>query len=325
MGGQFRFETDDPRLLRIVRLAYAGLPPHRLAGAAPRCLVRLVLTASERVRSTSKKTIEPPRVRTLAGGGILCGAMDGANFVALDPQQRSALIVISQNLLRFPYHIRYEMLEFAVYVLASRVQGLVPLHAACIGRGGHGILLLGPSGSGKSTLSLCALLLDLDFLAEDSVLVSPDGLLATGVANFLHIRRDSLRFLEDGGAARIIRRSCVIRRRSGVEKLEIDLRRSRFRLAPAPLRICAVVFVSPRSAGAHSLLSPIRKPELTRQLAASQRYAANQPGWSAFVEKVSGLPAFELRRGRHPIQAVDELKELLPLARARARNERDGL
>jgi len=64
----------------------------------------------------------------------------------------------------------------------------------------------------------------LDFLAEDSVLVRPDGLLATGVANFLHVRPDSLRFLEDAGNLADIRRSCVIRRRSGVEKFEIDLR-----------------------------------------------------------------------------------------------------
>src|SRR5205807_7043764 len=109
--------------------------------------------------------------------------------------QRSALVVVSQDMLEFPYHVRYEMLEFAVYVLASRMQGLVPLHAACVGRGGQGILLLGPSGSGKSTVSLQCLLEGLDFLAEDSVLVKPDGLLATGVASFLHVRPDSLQFV----------------------------------------------------------------------------------------------------------------------------------
>jgi hypothetical protein len=239
--------------------------------------------------------------------------MDGANFVALSPEQRSALVVVSKDMLRFPYHIRYEMLEFAVYVLASRVQGLVPLHAACFGRAGQGILLSGASGSGKSTLSLHCLLQGMDFLAEDSVLVRPDGLLATGVANFLHVRPDSLRFLDEAGQASITRStSSVIRRRSGVEKLEIDLRHPRYRLAPAPLRIGAVVFVSPRSADASALLVPMRKAEVTRQLAASQRYAANQPGWSDFSRQVSRLPAFELRRGHHPLQGVEALEKLLP-------------
>jgi hypothetical protein len=313
MGGQFQFETDSPRLLSIVRLAYAGLPPHKLRHAAPRCLVRLALTSAERSPHAMKSMkAEPPRVRPLAGGGILCGAMENANFVALTPERRSALLVVSRDMLRFPYHVRYEMLEFAVYVLASRVQGLVPLHAACIGRGGHGILLLGPSGAGKSTVSLHCLLQGLDFLAEDSVLVDSAGLLATGVANFLHVRPDSLRFLEDAGREELIRKTSIIRRRSGVEKFEIDLRRPRYRLAPAPLRIGAVVFVSPKTADARGLLRPMRRPQVVRQLAAGQRYAAHQPGWSAFSRQISHLPAFVLSRGRHPLQAVEALEKLLP-------------
>jgi hypothetical protein len=312
MGGQFHFETESPGLLRLVRLAYAKLPSHQFPGATPRCLVRLVLTSTSAEHPPTAPRNEPPRVRPLAGGGILCGAMDGANFVALSAEQRSALVVVSRDMLSFPYHIRYEMLEFAVYVLASRVQRLVPLHAACVGRAGQGILLLGPSGSGKSTLSLHCLLQGLDFLAEDSVLVRPRGLLATGVANFLHVRPDSLRFVTDPGCAAAIRKSAVIRRRSGVEKFEIDLRNPRYRLAPAPLRIVAVVFVSSKSVGHRPLLVPLRNRAVTQQLAASQPYAANQPGWRDFTERVSRLPVFELRRGHHPLQAVEALEELLP-------------
>jgi hypothetical protein len=310
MGGDFHFETDNPPLAQIVRTAYSRLPSHKFAGTAPRFLVRLALAATQRAPRVVRAEGEPPRVRSLAAGGILCGAMETANFVALTPQQRTALVVVSREMLRFPYHVRYEILEFAVYVLASRAQGLVPLHAACLGRGGQGILLLGSSGSGKSTVSLHCLLEGLDFLAEDSVLVHPNGL-ATGVANFLHVRPDSLRFLEDAGRA-LIRASPVIRRRSGVEKFEIDLRRPQYRLAAAPLRISAVVFLSPRRAGARALLTPMRRAQLTQKLAASQRYAANQPGWSAFTQRVCRLPAFELRRGHHPLQAVEALKELLP-------------
>jgi serine kinase of HPr protein (carbohydrate metabolism regulator) len=52
------------------------------------------------------------------------------------------------------YLTRYELIEFAVFTLAQRVQGLVPLHAACVGRAGRGLLLMGGSGAGKSTLAL---------------------------------------------------------------------------------------------------------------------------------------------------------------------------
>jgi hypothetical protein len=321
LGGQFHFETDSPRLLRIVRQAYLRLPAHAFNGVAPRFSVRLAL--ADRFRTTYAKS-EPPRMLSLSAGGLLCGAMESASFVALTPEQRSALVVVPRDMLGFPYHIRYEMLEFAVYVLASRVQGLVPLHAACVGRGGEGILLLGRSGSGKTTVSLHCLLDGLEFLAEDSVLVAPSGLRATGIANFLHVRRDSLRFLDSGSRAALVAQSSAIRRRSGVEKLEIDLRRPQYRLASAPLRIRALVFVSPKPAGARALLAPVPKSRLIERLAASQRYAAHQPGWTAFARQVNRLPAFELRRGHHPRQAVEALKELLPSARNIRAGKRGG-
>ena len=311
LGGQFHFESDSKRLLQIVRFAYAKLPPHRFSGSTASFRVRLVLASKARHRSTPIVR-EPPRVRPVAGGGIFCGAMESANFMALTPQQRSAVVVVSPDMLEFPYHIRYELLEFAVYMLAARVQRLVPLHAACVGGNRQGILLLGASGAGKSTLALHCLLQGFDFLAEDSVLVRPDGLLATGVANFLHVRADSLRFLMDAGSAAAIRESAVIRRRSGVEKFEIDLRRPQYRLALAPQRISVLVFISSKSAGNRPLLTPLRGAAIPELLASDQRYAASQPGWKSFARHASRLPAFELRRGNHPMRAVEALRELLP-------------
>lgn len=40
-------------------------------------------------------------------------------------------------------------------------------------------------------------------------------------------------------------------------------------------------------------------------------YATSQPEWAAFRKSVSGLGAFELRRGKHPLEAVEVLRELL--------------
>jgi hypothetical protein len=312
LGGQFDFETDSPRLLRLVRLAYARLPSHRFSATAPRLRVRLILGPGLRSSYPPRPAArEPPAVSTVAARGILCGALHGSTLTAIVPRQRIALVVVPRELLRYPYHVRYELLEFAVYVLAARVQNLVPLHAACIGRDGEGILLMGPSGSGKSTLIAQCLLGGLDFLAEDSVLVRPQGLRATGAANFLHLRPDSLRFLTGADRRRLLRASWPIRRRSGVEKLEIDARRPGYRLAPAPLRIRAAVFLATRNAGARRLLVPLRASVARQRLAADQRYAANQPGWGGFVRQFDTLPAYELRRGVHPRESVEALCGLL--------------
>jgi hypothetical protein len=311
LGGRFEFESDSANLLRLVRRAYAGLRPQKLPGVLPRLHVKLVLTPPNRARRGGDSRAEPPAVRPLAARGILCGAIGGAGFVTLSAQQRAALIVVPHELLRYAYHVRYELLEFAVYVLAARVQGLVPLHAACVGRGGRGVLIVGASGSGKSTLMLQCLVAGLDFLAEDSVLLRPSGMRATGVANFLHLRPDSLRFLDRKTRSAVLRSSTIIRRRSGARKLEVDLRRLPYRLAAAPLRIRAVVFLSARRANRGALLVPLSGSDALGRLATSQRYAARQLGWSTFRSRASTLPAYELRRAAHPRESVEVLRGLL--------------
>lgn len=310
LGAHFEFEADSRALLEIVRAAYGGLPAHRLKQRAPRLRVRLALGGrSSRVQAAGR--VEPPPVRALSGAGILCGAVGPASFVALSPQQRAALIVVGAEMLRCPYHLRYELLEFAVYVLAARSQGLMPLHAGCVGYRGAGVLLIGASGAGKSTLVLHGALAGLELLAEDSVLVRPADLRATGVASFLHLRRDALRFLDAASRRAVVRGARVIRRRSGVEKLEIDLRRAPYRLAAAPLEIRAVVFLSAARRSSRALLEPVTRAVALRRLAATQRYAAMQPGWQVFRKGVATLPAYQLYRGEHPREAAARLRALL--------------
>jgi hypothetical protein len=239
--------------------------------------------------------------------------MDHSNLAVISPAQRTALIVISRDMLAHPYQVRYELIEFAVYVLAARVQCLVPLHAAAVGYRGRGMLLMGDSGAGKSTMALHCLLQGLELVSEDGVFVAPDALLATGIASFLHLRPSGLRLLRTTQSARRIRGSPMIRRRSGAIKYEVDLRRTGYRLAAAPLRVEAVVFLSKRRASDRRLLLPVAARELASRLAAHQPYAASQPGWPRFAKSLAGVRAFELRRGSHPQAAVDALRALLAL------------
>jgi len=311
LGGRFHFESNSRQLLRLVKVAYAGLPRHRFSPNAAPFRIRLRLVASNALRTTP----EPPSLKTLSGpGGLLCGIMDAANFAVLSPNERSGLVVVSRDMLRHPYHVRYELIEFVVFTLASRAQGLVSLHAACVGRSGRGLLLMGSSGTGKSTLALHCLMQGLDFLAEDAVFVRPDQMMATGVSNFLHVRRDSLRFLDDASMVSRIRKSPIIHRRSGVQKFEVDLRHPGCRLALAPLGIDGIVFLSTRSAGFGTTVVPLRNRELITRLEAAQPYAAQLPTWQAFRKRLSGLRGFELRRGRHPAEAAVAMRHILDSA-----------
>ena len=310
LGGRFQFDSNSRALLRLVDLAYAGVPQHRLSTPALDFKIRLLLRQDGQPRR--RRRSEPPPIGMFSGAGFLAGATDASNFVILSPQQRAGLVVVSPQMLKFPYHTRYELIEFAVFSLASRAQHLASLHGACVGRDGRGVLLMGPSGSGKSTITLLSALQGLDFVSEDSVFVTSDARRATGVANFLHVRADSLRWLGRMRDAAAIRRSPVIRRRSGVRKYEIDLRRGGYRLAPAPLKIAAVVFLSAESAGKRPPLTLLSKSVARAHWTAAQAYAASQPDWPAFLRRAARIDAFELRRSAHPMQSVEIIGSLLP-------------
>jgi len=306
LGGAFEFECGSSELRRLVDWAYAGLPQHKFSKAPPRIRVRVAPAPRARRRAQA----DPARIEMLSGAGLLCGTTSSSDFAVLSSDQRSGLVIVSRDRLRFPYHSRYELIEFAVFTLAARAQGLMPLHGACVGHEGRGLLLFGDSGAGKSTVSLHCLLRGMDFLAEDSVFVQPDTMLATGIANFLHVRCDSLHSLPASSAS-VIRRSPVIRRRSGVEKFEVDLRRTQFRLAAGPLKVAGVVFVSAQQARRGVLLTRLRGNEAVARFKEAQPYAVNQPGWTTFRKRIAAAPAFELRRGRGPAEAVDALQALL--------------
>jgi hypothetical protein len=307
LGARVRFESNSEDLLRLVDSAYAGLPRHKLSRVAPHLRVRLVLTAAERKRAS----VGPAALQMMSGGGLLAGAAGSSSFVAVSPHERGALVVVTPRMLRFRYHTRYELIEFAVFTLAARVQGLVALHGACVGRAGRGVLLLGPSGAGKSTVTLQCLMEGLEILSEDSVFVTPDTLLATGVSNFLHVRADSLGWIAQRRHVANIRKSPVIRRRTGVRKYEIDLRRGEYALAERPLKMGAIVFLSAQAAAGRPLLTRLLPAQALPMLVREQAYAANQPPWRLFTRAVTRVPFFELRRGRHPSESVAALRELM--------------
>lgn len=304
LGADVEFRSDDGELLALVDAAYAGLPAHGPGGA----VLQVELRLGDGIEGFGA---EPPEARMLGGAGLLGAALDACNLALVNPAAGQALVQATRGLLAYPYHLRYELIEFAVFTLVARARGLLALHAGCVGLGGMGALLIGASGAGKSTLALQGLAQGLDFLTEDASFVAPRALQASGIANFLHLRLDALQWVDDVALRSRIAAAPVIRRRSGVAKHELDLRGGWASLAPEPLRLRHLVFASPEPAADAMLLRPLGAGELRQRLQLSQPYAAGQPGWTHFVRACGRLHGWELRRGSHPRIAALALKKLL--------------
>jgi hypothetical protein len=315
LGGDFAVASTDPALLELAFDAFGRLPKQRFERKPRRFTVQLVLCDS---RETWRSGVVPPPPVLSAGAGLLCATVDAGNFAVVDVAMSRALISVSRAMLARPYYARYELIEFAFLTLASRAQSLVPLHAACIGTKGDGVLLMGASGAGKSTLSLHALAGGMQVLSEDSAFVALQGLRVTGVPNYLHVTPAALDFLAPGDLRASIERSPLIQRRSGATKFEVDLRSLRGELARSPFKLVATVCLSHKAAASGPALEPLERDAFVARLRDEQPYAMARSNWSGFERCVAALPAYELKRTRHPDIAVRQLKELVasaPVAR----------
>ncbi len=324
LGARLRVIADDRGLLALATHAFGGLPAQRVLASSPRLtlVVRATADAVPRVRSArGAQRRAPPTPRLSSGAGLLCHHVDASNYAVVAPGLRSALVAISPAQRADPYFARYELLEFAALTLVARVATLAPLHAACLGSGSSGVLVLGDSGAGKSTLCLRALAAGYELLSEDAVFVAPRTMRATGVPAFLHVLcSDRGRLRGVRGADRVLA-APLITRRSGARKFELDVRRSAYRVARRALRIRCVLVLSPRP-GRDPLLRPLSRAALRAMLARTQPYASGQPGWRTLLRGMDHLPAFELRRGAQPDDALDALRTLAPLPRRRGRGRR---
>jgi len=308
LGGLFRFESNSRDLIGLVEAAYGRLPPQTLAGVAAEFRIEMHMLP----RRADPWMNEPPAPRIRQQGKLFRADVDASNCAVIDPESRCARIVASEDRLQHPYHLRCELIEFAVFILAARGLGLVPLHGACVGRHGRGVLLLGGSGSGKSTLALHGLLQGLELLAEDAVFVRPGDLVATGVPNYLHLKSDAPDFVENQAIRGWVAHAPVIRRRSGIRKFEIDLRQGYGRPAAGPLSLVGAVFVSAQPAdSSDALLTPLDAHEAGLLLEADQPHASRQPGWQRFKRQIMDRGIHQLRRGRHPRDSIDALCRLL--------------
>jgi hypothetical protein len=315
LGGDFTVASTDPALLELAVDAFGRLPKQQLERRPRQFAVQLVFN---NLPQTWAGGAAPPPPMLSAGAGLLCATVDAGNFAVVDVATSRALISVSHSMLAHAYYARYELIEFAFLTLAARAQSLLPLHAACIGTNGNGVLLMGASGAGKSTLSLHALASGMQLLSEDSAFVVPKSLRVTGVPNYLHLAPSALDFLTPGDLRASIERSPVIQRRSGTTKFEVDLRSVRGEFARAPLKLVATVCLSPRTAARGRALEPLKREAFVTRLREEQPYAMSRANWAGFERRIAALPAYELKRTAHPDIAVAQLKALVAAARVRA-------
>jgi hypothetical protein len=173
-------------------------------------------------------------------------------------------------------------------------------HAAAVGRGSRGALLVGASGSGKSTLALSCALSGMEIAADDYVLLELGPPVAHAMQSTAKLTADSAELL--GLDPGVVDGDGFEPTLEGPAKALVDIRA----LAPSLLRdrLRVAALIAPQVAGAsRPELSPIPRPAALRRLAPStvlQSGPAAPKLLGALAQLTREVPAYELRLSPDP-------------------------
>jgi hypothetical protein len=157
LGFAVEIRTNDEGILAAAAESWGGM--HLLHDVPS---VRITITVTE------DEGLECPPAPTVRGQGHLISSVaDANNQIVCDLKQGFAFGCLSRAALRYSSYVRYHFIEPAALVMICG-QYATPLHAACVSKDGHGVLLCGDSGAGKSTLAYACARAGWTFTSDDA-------------------------------------------------------------------------------------------------------------------------------------------------------------
>jgi hypothetical protein len=112
---------------------------------------------------------------------------DAHNHAVSDLTHGFSHLWLTYAALRHPEYLAYHFIETAAYILIT-TSLVTPIHAACVSRYGHGMLLSADSGVGKSTLSYACAKAGWTFTSDDGSFLLRDGDQPHVIGDYLKVR-----------------------------------------------------------------------------------------------------------------------------------------
>jgi hypothetical protein len=100
---------------------------------------------------------------------LLMGVADSDNYSVVDLETLHAQVSIARTALAYPMYAEWFLFSAPLVCISTRLA--TPIHGACVGRRGRGVLLCGESGAGKSTLAYACARAGWTFTSDDATMV----------------------------------------------------------------------------------------------------------------------------------------------------------
>lgn len=188
LGGSLTVRLRGPGPADAVRLRSRAGPPATAGSVEPDLVVRFV----DRLEAPALRHAEWGRFGFTARGLHLLDGPGGEPVARLDPGAGTDSVKIRCRRGRGAPPLFEELVD-----LAALKRGLVPLHASAFAHGGRAAIVAGPGHSGKTGALLAFGTRGARFVADDRVLLHPDGSRMTGLRRPLTVRDWHLRQLPE--------------------------------------------------------------------------------------------------------------------------------
>ncbi|MGA8510041.1 MAG: hypothetical protein WB762_30905 [Candidatus Sulfotelmatobacter sp.] len=241
-------------------------------------------------------------------GGLRFVNLGQGSFLAVDLEAREAIGFVAERLIESEPKLHCRSVFDTLFCICTGSFGMVPLSAACVGKGDRGLLIFGPPNSGKTTASYLAAKLGLEFHADQAAFLEMEarGLRVWGDLLPAIFRPESLQFLPELKAA--------THRFSypGLTVCYLPKRPFQALKAHSVAPVCSVFLE--RQAASVPTFSPISRSELSSRLVESMLF--KDYDWlaqkSAMVFRaLEKLPAYHLAYGSDPATAAVLVREML--------------
>jgi hypothetical protein len=189
VGAVFNLSTNCERLLAA---ASRTLLPSEVGADPTDFSLRFWVDETDVGRSPWPK----PYLRGL--GHLVFVGLDARSSMLVDLRKRRVIGRFSAAMASDDGYWKTVIFPMLVSTLVGSV-GIVELHASCVARGQHGLVLIGRSHSGKSTLALALSDAGFRLLSDDRTFCSlrQDKLLAHGLPRPLKLRREAAIWFEE--------------------------------------------------------------------------------------------------------------------------------
>lgn len=283
LGFPLRLAANHPEVLAGARESWGLFPP--IFDVNP-VEVRFAVTAG-------RSGVALPAPVFLAQRHLISMVGDAANFAVCDYTQSFGYGWITQAVVEHRAWFRWYYLDALVYMLLAQLH-LAPVHAACVSRHGHGVLICGVSGAGKSTLAYACARSGWTYVADDSSMLvrKAGGRRVVGKPHHIRFRETAGALFQELGGR--------LASRSMNRKLTIEIPTAELPGIQTALtcEVSRIVFLN-RDGRPDAQLVPIDRPDALQRLL-RDLVPYHRPVFEEQVRTLENLievPSLELRYG----------------------------